>query len=1519
MIKIYTTSEEYKRKIKESSRTFQAKVTIGNKIFTNDDIVEIKLDGNIQPQDSFMIGTTTSQTLDLTLLNKGDTIYSANQIKLEIGLNIGSTIEYILMGYYNIDDVEKTDYTIKFTSYDNMIKFETPYFGNLGDATLQQIVDELSKITGVQFTGVLPKNYTVKKLEGLTCREILGYVASLCGGSASITREGKFTIVYPTECGIKLTGDNYFDYKREEVNYKIGKITCENGQKSTVSVGALGTDSMELTFQNPWVTESILNDIYTKLNGFEYLGYTMKWQGDISLDLGDIIIVTDVKGVVRKLPILSQKFTYVGGLTCELAAKGENKNKNSFSSNGNINKKINRVVYEQALINEALINKANISDLVAKNIKVDLVEGKTAILQNILTNFITGDSGQFLHLTGQNVVIEEATIKSAMIKSVTVDQIEAGEISTNRFRIVSDSGKMLIADNTIQIKDANRVRVQIGKDASSDYNMYVWDATGKLMFDATGLKADGIKAKIIRDDMVSDTANIDGKKINISSLITEMNKDTNTQLIKASKVALDTEGQSLEISFKNLKSNVENIQVGGRNLIMNSAPNNLANWGSAGATHTKEIIVETTAPNQNVIKVTYSVAGIGGIYKTSIQKPTVGNQYSWSVWVKASRDLNVNIGSEMGGVKECSVTTIWQRFTYTFTAREVNQYYAFVIYVQNAAVGDILYLHSLKLEEGNKATSWSPAPEDIDYKIEANTTSINTINGKIDTLIKNTTIVKDGATIQLKDAYSTLIQDVNGISTKVSKIKTDIVDPALLSQNLILQFNDIVNGTFNGNTFTKNTGGIAWNGGFASVNTLSNGEYVEFTVSKLNTHIMFGLSAKNTDADYKTIDFAIYQTYNTTNNVTTQVLQVYEKGLNKGSFGNITIGDKLRVSIESNKVLYYKNGELVYTSLVEPTLPMVIDASFYEQSSEARDIKIGTTLSGISTRLSSAETKLTDSAFTIQINRNFNRVYKVRYIRDWCGEGWDSSNTRIYPRWREIEVINNKGINIVRGKVVTGGGATVPGLTYTVQNGVAVTDGIYEYNKDGYAEIYENYNGNSGPGYGTYYIQIDLNQVHEDIDLIKVWHEQNMKFGGTKTEISEDGVNWTAIFDSSVSGNYVETQYGHTIKLNINNINTMMGSFNENGLTLKNGAIRILNNVGAEVLKGDEQGNLAISGEFSSVSKNVKTSLKDGKLVVEKDGVRTLYISSTGLYTENFGSQIIFSKEFLNIYGDNPELRRVAVEKEVPAGKSSAGLQMYDSAGIEIKDERLTIRHPSAITIKTDTVNSIAMNSDFGMKLYNYNEMSLYGNDINISLGRLTISQSNDFWMLSKQSINSTTIGEDRGSSWSGFARFRSDGLYVWGNIACSGSKTRAVDTKKYGVATLNAYETAECIFGDLGEGVLDETGVCYVFIDPVLLETINTKCNYQVWITDYGEKEDWVKCVQKEENYFIVKGTPGLTFGWEFKAKQRDYETSRLEIIETNYDKDDYLTGLDVPKDDGLGKIGQDYYEKYEKELIAE
>lgn len=615
------TTANYKLEINKPSREFECKITIGNNIYTNEELVNLTLE-HTQPQEGFSIGDTISQSLDLTLLNRGDIIYSTSQIKVEIGLKIGSTIEYILMGIFNIDDIEKTDYTTKFTAYDNMIKFETPYFSSLGDKpTLKQVVNELSKITGIEFIGSLP-NYTVSKLEGFTCREVLSYVASICGGNAVITRDGKFTIKSLSEIKKSIDGNNYFDYKREEVKYKIGKISCQIDENNILYKGSTGTDSMELGFENPWVTETILNDLYNKLNELSYLGYSMKWQGDLSLDPYDIVTVTDIKNVIRKIPILSQKISYTGGLTSEIGAKGETKNKNSFSSSGSTVNKVNRAIIEQAIIKEALIEKANIKDVEAVSIRTQILEAKTAKIeeaiidvahisdlnainaniQNLIANDVkinnalinkaditelnavvgniniinselaniktlvngnlSSENIQAGGITSDKLTIANGFITNAMIANLDVSKINAGNISTNKFRIVSDNGGIEIVGATQQFKDKNnKVRIQMGQDAKGNFNFILRGEDGTTtLIDHTGIKEKAIADNLIKGNMVATDA-IGEKQINYSSLIIGLNKDTNTQLIKASKVAIDFVGQSLEVAFNSLKNQADNAKL----------------------------------------------------------------------------------------------------------------------------------------------------------------------------------------------------------------------------------------------------------------------------------------------------------------------------------------------------------------------------------------------------------------------------------------------------------------------------------------------------------------------------------------------------------------------------------------------------------------------------------------------------------------------------------------------------------------------------------------------------------------------------------------------------------------------------------------------------------------------------------------------------------------------------------------------------------------------------------------------
>jgi RHS repeat-associated protein len=82
---------------------------------------------------------------------------------------------------------------------------------------------------------------------------------------------------------------------------------------------------------------------------------------------------------------------------------------------------------------------------------------------------------------------------------------------------------------------------------------------------------------------------------------------------------------------------------------------------------------------------------------------------------------------------------------------------------------------------------------------------------------------------------------------------------------------------------------------------------------------MFGLSNGDSGVAFADIDFAAY--------LAGPDLKVYENGTSKGTFGTLSVGDVVRVSVHNNKVRYYLNNTPVYTSTATPTYPLLLDTA----------------------------------------------------------------------------------------------------------------------------------------------------------------------------------------------------------------------------------------------------------------------------------------------------------------------------------------------------------------------------------------------------------------------------------------------------------------------------------------------------------------------------------------------------------------------------------------------------------------
>jgi len=128
----------------------------------------------------------------------------------------------------------------------------------------------------------------------------------------------------------------------------------------------------------------------------------------------------------------------------------------------------------------------------------------------------------------------------------------------------------------------------------------------------------------------------------------------------------------------------------------------------------------------------------------------------------------------------------------------------------------------------------------------------------------------------------------------------------------------------------------------------------------------------------------------------------------------------------------------------------------------------------------------------------------------------------------------------------------------------------------------------------------------------------------------------------------------------------------------------------------------------------------------------------------------------------------------------------------------------------------------------------------------------------------------------------------LWtGSWTVSGTKSRLADTEEFGERLLYCYEMPSPVFGDLGEGVIGEDGLCYVSLDPVFEETVTIE-QYQVFLQKYGDGEAYVK--ERRGGWFVVAGTPGLAFGWEVKAKQKGFDQLRLDRMPYSVEEqDDY------------------------------
>ena len=213
----------------------------------------------------------------------------------------------------------------------------------------------------------------------------------------------------------------------------------------------------------------------------------------------------------------------------------------------------------------------------------------------------------------------------------------------------------------------------------------------------------------------------------------------------ATTSVVENKVQETANSFSREISNVRNsipTSVGGRNYILNSEK--LTNINGYGTNW------EKTVENGTLVFTKVRATDNAGVWaqimpflKDNFQNEVV----TWSVDVKASKNISFNnVGQETNGFKgRVDLTTQWQRISHTFTNR-FTQWFSFVFYqmVGTCSPGDKIYIRLPKLEKGNIATDWTPAPEDDQQSIndlnswkQTTTGTLNTVTNTLNDTVRH--------------------------------------------------------------------------------------------------------------------------------------------------------------------------------------------------------------------------------------------------------------------------------------------------------------------------------------------------------------------------------------------------------------------------------------------------------------------------------------------------------------------------------------------------------------------------------------------------------------------------------------------------------------------------------------------------------------------------------------------------------------------------------------------------------------
>src|SRR5699024_2646374 len=245
--------------------------------------------------------------------------------------------------------------------------------------------------------------------------------------------------------------------------------------------------------------------------------------------------------------------------------------------------------------------------------------------------------------------------------------------------------------------------------------------------------------KVVKSNVSTNQSEIKLLSNQISSKVekSEYTTDINgiTQDISNTKSEINQLSDSVNSKITSVEQKFDGLEIGGRNLLKDSKNIRIASGdgynGVLNFSNPENLIRIEAISNKTKTQNFYNTAFANSwVNKNDIfNNIQQGVPYTLSMEVRYKGSSQVHIGFDTRGVngaeyarseKISDTNGKWVRLSATKveTGRSVNTQSLLIGWFDSVKIGDILEIRNLKLEQGNKPTDWSPAPEDYQSQID---------------------------------------------------------------------------------------------------------------------------------------------------------------------------------------------------------------------------------------------------------------------------------------------------------------------------------------------------------------------------------------------------------------------------------------------------------------------------------------------------------------------------------------------------------------------------------------------------------------------------------------------------------------------------------------------------------------------------------------------------------------------------------------------------------------------------------